>query len=70
MHHLDYFYVPATAIHGDELTISEKKIGKILGFDETHEPNHINIVISVKERKSGKELGLHLEDKLQFKMIK
>lgn len=57
-------------IIGDELTISEKKIGKILGFDETHEPNHINIVISVKERKSGKELGLHLEDKLQFKMIK
>lgn len=55
-------------IIGDELKIGKKKIGKVLGFDETHEPNHINIIISVKERKTGKVLGLKVGNKLQFQM--
>ena len=57
-------------IIGDELTIGKKKIGKILGFDETHEPNHINIIIAMNERKTGKDLNLKINDSLQFKMIK
>jgi hypothetical protein len=52
------------------LKIGKKKIGDVLGFDETHEPNHINIIIAVKKRKTGKDLGLSIGDSLQFKMVK
>ena len=47
---------------GDEVSINEQKIGNISGFDETHLPNHYNIVIYSKERISGKNLGLEIGD--------
>jgi len=45
---------------GDDLYVSGNKIGTIAGFDITHMPNHLNIVISSEERISGKEQGLEL----------
>ena len=57
-------------IIGDELKIGAKKIGKVLGFDETHQPNHINIIIAVNQRKTGEQLHLKVNDSLQFKMVK
>ena len=48
----------------DMVTLKGKHIGEIVGFDETHAPNHLNIVIKAAQRKSGKELGVELGDSL------
>lgn len=52
---------------GDTLSIQGKSIGKIAGFDETHLPNHLNIVIAAENRADGIELGLQLETEVEFK---
>ena len=46
----------------DEITIGGKCVGRIAGFDETHMPNHLNVVIRVDKIASGAELGLELGD--------
>jgi len=33
--------------------VDEQPIGTIAGFDETHEPNHINITIGVNRQQTG-----------------
>ena len=47
---------------GDEVKVAGRVIGKIAGFDETHMPNHYNIVIHGPERFSGNEVGFELDD--------
>lgn len=49
---------------GDKVTLKRKTIGEIVGFDETHAPNHLNIIIKSSKRKSGEELGVELGDML------
>lgn len=49
---------------GDKVTLQGKAIGEIVGFDETHAPNHLNIVIKSSKRKTGKEMGVELGDRL------
>jgi len=49
---------------GDEVKINGRVIGKIAGFDETHMPNHYNIVIYGDERISGNERNLELDDEI------
>lgn len=56
-------------IQGDELLIADGLVGQVLGFDETHMPNHLNIVISAPQRRSGKEAGLALGDPVFFRPI-
>lgn len=51
-------------IVGDEVKINGQVIGKIAGFDETHMPNHYNIVIYGKDRISGNERNLDLNDEV------
>jgi len=51
-------------VYGDEVYINEKKIGLVLGFDETHMPNHMNIVIKLEEPKTGAELGIRVGDRV------
>ena len=48
---------------GDEVHVGNKVIGKIAGYDETHMPNHLNIVLN-GERSPGKERGLVLEEEV------
>ena len=48
----------------DKVTLQGKPIGEIVGFDETHAQNHLNIVIKAPQRKSGEELGVELGDSL------
>ncbi len=57
-------------IAGDELSADGRVIGHIAGFDETHMPNHLNIVVRVLERKTGPELGLKVGDALTLKQVK
>ena len=53
-------------IVGETLLVDDKPIGEIIGLDETHEPNHINIIIGVKERATGQRLGIAVGSKTTF----
>lgn len=44
---------------GDEVYLGDQLYGEILGFDETHMPNHYNIVIKTDDPKTGKALELN-----------
>jgi hypothetical protein len=37
-------------------------LGTIAGFDEAHAPNHFNIVLKHETRRTGRELGLRLDE--------
>lgn len=44
---------------GDEIYLGDQLYGEILGFDETHMPNHYNIVIKTNNPKTGFALKLN-----------
>ncbi|MBP2664574.1 MAG: hypothetical protein H6Q71_2522 [Firmicutes bacterium] len=48
-------------IVGDSVRTDETVIGTVAGFDETHMPNHLNIVLA-GNRKTGRELQLSVEN--------
>lgn len=50
-------------IAGDPVRIGDRLIGTIAGYDETHMPNHLNIVLK-GSRESGRVMGIHLEDEI------
>lgn len=52
---------------GDKLYLSDRLIGTIKGFDETHLPNHLNIIVYAANRQTGKELNFKIGSKLYFK---
>ena len=52
---------------GDEVLWADRIIGTIAGFDETHMPNHLNIVVRTRERRSGADLKLRLGDSITFR---
>jgi hypothetical protein len=43
---------------GDKVLVGDRVIGEVVGFEETHMPNHMNIIIHSTEFKSGFELNL------------
>jgi uncharacterized protein YuzE len=53
-------------IVGETLFVNGHAVGEIIGFDETHEPNHINIIIGVKKRRTGPGLKIGLGSKIKF----
>jgi len=57
-------------VTGDSVYIGAKLIGEVVGFDDTHMPNHQNIVLYSSENKTGTELKIDLGDKILFKMAK
>lgn len=56
-------------VTGDDVYIEGKLIGKVIGFDDTHMPNHQNIVLYSLKNKTGPELNINLEDEILFKMV-
>lgn len=66
--YLAFFSVEVAGIVlvGDRVKAGNREIGEVVGFDLTHFPNHMNIVIRAEERKTGPELGLALGDHLTF----
>jgi len=54
-------------IRGGEVCINKKFIGKIVGFDDTHIPNHQNIILYVHKKKTGVELKINLDEEIVFK---
>ncbi|MCX8089666.1 MAG: hypothetical protein N3I86_01830 [Verrucomicrobiae bacterium] len=51
---------------GETLLLDGEPIGKVLGFDETHEPNHLNIIVGVAQRRTGRELHFAPGRKIRF----
>lgn len=51
-------------LSGDEIFIGGKKVGDLVGFDETHLPNHLNIIVYSLKRVTGVDLGLNIGDKI------
>ena len=49
-------------LQGDEVRIGDALIGHVAGFDETHLPNHLNIVLKGSAFASGVERGFSLGD--------
>lgn len=49
---------------GDPVVWNGRTIGHIAGYDDTHMPNHQNVIVAVEKRTSGRELGLALEDRI------
>lgn len=66
--YLGFFTVKESTVIvvGDELKVDGKVVGHIAGFDETHMPNHYNIVINTDKRLSGKERNLELDDQVNI----
>jgi len=52
---------------GDELHCGQTFLGTVAGFDETHMPNHLNIVIFNPQRQTGEELKLKTDDEVFFR---
>ncbi len=52
---------------GDRVEIGERCVGTLAGYDLTHFPNHLNIVVCAGEPVStGLEFGFHLGDSVTF----
>ena len=52
------FNGPAVIYVGESLLIDGKQIGVLGGFDYTHFPNHMNILIETEQPTNGKNLGI------------
>ena len=50
---------------GDTLNCQDKVLGQVVGFDETHLPNHLNIVLASSSRSDGVEQSLQLESDIR-----
>jgi len=47
---------------GDEVYWNNKLLGTVAGFDDTHMPNHQNIILYSPKRVTGKDLHISIED--------
>lgn len=55
---------------GDTIKFEKGPTGRVVGFDETHAPNHINVVVHMEQTQTGGEAGLVIEDKVVFQLDK
>jgi hypothetical protein len=51
---------------GDRVLVGEVELGRVVGFDLTHFPNHMNLLIGARQRKTGLEMRLNLGDVVTF----
>ena len=51
---------------GDEVRIGGALVGTVAGYDETHMPNHLNIVLTGASGASGVERGIALGQRVEF----
>lgn len=55
---------------GDEVYWNNDLLGTVVGFDDTHMPNHQNIVLYSPKRETGKGLNIKLEDPITIQTKK
>jgi len=56
-------------VTGDQVWLDNHLIGELAGFDETHMPNHLNIVIKSKNRRSGWAQEVSLGARVCFRQL-
>ena len=68
---LGFFEVacPGVIVMGDTLTVADRPIGTVAGFNGDHMPNHLNIVIHSTAPKTGEEMGIDLKERLRLEKI-
>jgi hypothetical protein len=54
---------PGLIVVGDRVTVGVKRLGTLAGYDETHMPNHINVVVKAP---SLEEPGIRVGDGVRF----
>lgn len=66
VHYVAFFEVVqgGVAVAGHTVEIAGKVIGRLAGYDETHAPNHLNVVVHGPEGMTGGELGLKPGDRV------
>jgi len=52
----------------DRVTVEGQEVGQVVGFDFTHAPNHLNILVRTEAPMTGPELGLTLGGRVVFSM--
>ncbi|MEN6412779.1 MAG: hypothetical protein ABFC84_08435 [Veillonellales bacterium] len=55
-------------VAGDKVLLDDVCVGVLAGFDETHMPNHLNIVIKTDKLLTGVECGAGLGNIITFKI--
>lgn len=68
--YLGFFAVAAggVLVSGDEVSLDGRPLGVLAGFDETHMPNHLNIVIRTDRLLSGVEQNARLGAEVAFRL--
>lgn len=68
VHYIGFFeFLEGCVIgEGDRLVVGGRTVGELIGFDETHAPNHLNILLHADTPLTGDELGLAPGDRVQF----
>ncbi len=56
-------------LNGDQVKIGKETVGTVIGFDETHMPNHLNLVLQVEKRQTGREMDVKLDAHVVFSGI-
>jgi hypothetical protein len=51
-------------MYGDQVWVGGRSMGRIVGFDEYHMPNHLNIILYAEALKSGFELDIDVGEKM------
>ena len=65
---LAFFVVeePGVVLRNDVVCVNGVTLGRLAGFDETHAPNHYNLIVLSQSRRTGKELNLELGASISF----
>ena len=62
---------PGLVLTGDQVTVGDDVVGVVVGFDETHYPNHYNIVVAAPEgdERTGEQLEVDLDQPIHFRRV-
>ena len=55
---------PGLIVAGDRVTVGAKRLGTLAGYDETHMPNHMNVVVKAQ---TLDEPRIRVGDRVRFK---
>lgn len=66
--YVGFFEVAVSGIAeiGDEVWAGGVRLGSLAGFDMTHTPNHLNIVVATQKAQTGAEMGFHVGTPVRF----
>jgi hypothetical protein len=57
-------YRGGVMVVGDKVYWNNNLLGTVVGFDDTHMPNHQNIVLYSPKRRTGEDLQIKIDDQI------